>query len=104
MVRVQKKQSFCACDGLGKLPCRGGVCPGPEKAWMVDFVLAGRRPNSQETQDREKTREISEMATCKAYSYSVGWLKVRFHVGEMVMETECLSLRQFKETGVHQLL
>lgn len=103
MVRVQKKQSFCACDRLGRLPHRGGVRPGTEKTWIVDFVLAGRRPNSQEKQDREKTREISEVATCKAYSYAVGWLKVRFHVGELVMETECLSLRQFKETGVHQI-
>lgn len=47
---------------------------------MVDFVLAGRRPGSQEKQESENTREISEVAACKTYSYTVGWLKLKFHV------------------------
>lgn len=32
-----------SCDGLGSSHSRGGICPGSDEVWVVDFRLVGRR-------------------------------------------------------------
>lgn len=55
---VQKKPSHCACGGLGRLPSRGRFARGLiRQRW--ETVLARKRLDSREKQDKENTREIS---------------------------------------------
>lgn len=64
---------------------------------MVDFVLAGRRPGSQEKQESENTREISEVAAQDIF-INRGLAEVEVscrRAGES--DREFLGLRQFKE-------
>lgn len=46
MVRDDKSSEEAAivpCGGLPRLAGRHGICPAPDKAWMVDSGPAGRR-------------------------------------------------------------